>query len=248
MAWYLLATANATGLSYVTANSSSRSRDPCDVELLRNHPIAGQESESRRSDHTSGMFAALVVVTSLAAPLRVAVTGAGGQTGQHAFRKMLARPDEFLPIGIARTQESRSALLESGIPAESVVVADVTDAEAIAAALKGCDALIIGTSAKPAPTGETDEQTGRPVFSFPNGQPEKVDWEGQKAQIDACGPNTHVVICSSMGGTDPSNMCVLCFNGGRDSNLRCTQPGFSRLEHHTDNPRLRSCVADLLRV
>jgi len=54
-----------------------------------------------------------------------------------------------------------------------------------------------------------DEATGRPVFGFPNGQPEQVDWLGQKAQIDAaaaCGPDTHVVICSSMGGTDPSNM------------------------------------------
>ena len=151
----------------------------------------------------------LGLVGASAAPLRVAVTGAGGQTGQLAFRKMLARPDDFSPVGIVRTSESRSALLETGIPAESVVVADVTDASAIAGALEGCAALIIATSAKPAPSGEMDEATGRPIFAFPNGQPEQVDWLGQKAQIDAaraCGPDTHVVICSSMGGTDPSNM------------------------------------------
>jgi nucleoside-diphosphate-sugar epimerase len=142
-------------------------------------------------------------------PRRVAVTGAGGQTGQLAFRKMLERPDDFAPIGIVRTEESRTALVESGIPAENVLVADVTDAEAMMSAIKGCDALIIGTSAKPVPSAEKDEATGRPIFGFPNGQPEQVDWLGQKTQIDAAkasGKETHVVICSSMGGTDPSNM------------------------------------------
>jgi uncharacterized protein YbjT (DUF2867 family) len=142
-----------------------------------------------------------------AAPRKVAVTGAGGQTGQLAFRKLLALP-EFAPVGIVRSAESREALIESGVPADSVVVADITDAAAIETAMEGCDALIIGTSAKPAPSGETDEATGRPVFTFPNGQPEQVDWLGQKKQIDAakaCG-DVHVVICSSMGGTDPENM------------------------------------------
>uniref|UniRef100_A0A7S2GM22 NAD(P)-binding domain-containing protein n=1 Tax=Haptolina brevifila TaxID=156173 RepID=A0A7S2GM22_9EUKA len=144
-----------------------------------------------------------------AARITVAVTGAGGQTGQHAFRKMLARPDDFSVIGIVRSQGSKDALVASGVPSESVVVADVCDPEAIAEAIKGCGALVIGTSAKPAPTGQTDEDSGRPVFSFPNGEPELVDWLGQKSQIDAallCGDDTHVVLCSSMGGTDPSNM------------------------------------------
>lgn len=152
---------------------------------------------------------ALLMSAALAAPLRVAVTGAGGQTGQHAFRKMLARPDAFAPLGIVRTEESKASLVESGVPDSCVVVADVTDPAAIANALKDCDALIIATSAKPAPTGATDEATGRPIFGFPNGQPEIVDWLGQKAQIDAakaCGPDTHVVICSSMGGTDPNHV------------------------------------------
>jgi uncharacterized protein YbjT (DUF2867 family) len=139
---------------------------------------------------------------------RVAVTGAGGQTGQHAFRKLLANKD-FVPIGIVRSEQSRAALIESGVPSEAVVVADVTDAAQFAAAIVGCEALIIGTSAKPAPSGATDPTTGRPIFTYPKGTPEIVDWLGQKAQIDAakaCGPNTHVIICSSMGGTDPSNM------------------------------------------
>ena len=157
----------------------------------------------RPNNSVSAMLALTCSAMLAMAVQRVAVTGAGGQTGQHAFRKMLARPELFDPIGIVRSEASRAALLESGIPEDSVVVADVTDADAIKKAMAGCSALIIGTSAKPVP-GAVDEETGRPSFSFPNGSPEVVDWLGQKAQIDAaaaCGPDTHVVICSSMGGT-----------------------------------------------
>lgn len=141
-------------------------------------------------------------------PRRVAVSGAAGQTGLAVFRKLLARPDDFTPIGLVRTEESRAGLIENGLPADSIVVADVTDRSSVATAMQGCEALVICTSAKPVPSGK-DEETGRPIFGFPNGQPEQVDWLGQKSQIDAakaCGLNTHVVICSSMGGTDPSNM------------------------------------------
>eukprot|EP00591_Stephanopyxis_turris_P012512 CAMPEP_0195519950 /NCGR_PEP_ID=MMETSP0794_2-20130614/15825_1 /TAXON_ID=515487 /ORGANISM="Stephanopyxis turris, Strain CCMP 815" /LENGTH=297 /DNA_ID=CAMNT_0040649201 /DNA_START=49 /DNA_END=942 /DNA_ORIENTATION=- len=141
--------------------------------------------------------------------MRVVVSGAGGQTGKAAFLKMLARPNEFTPLGLVRSPESRDALLEqAGCPPESVIVCDVTDEEECTK-IPPFDAMIIGTSAKPSPTGETNEETGRPVFGFPNGQPERVDWIGQKNQIDAAlrqGKDTQVVICSSMGGTDPEHM------------------------------------------
>lgn len=143
-----------------------------------------------------------------ASAMRVFVSGAGGQTGQAVFRKMLARPADFTPRGVVRTEESKAALVEAGVPADSVVVCDVTDAAAVQSAMAGCEAVVIASSAKPAPTGETGEG-GRPVFGFPNGQPELVDWIGQKNQIDAakaCGAGTRVVICSSMGGTDPNHM------------------------------------------
>jgi len=149
----------------------------------------------------------LALCVGQGAALKVFVSGAGGQTGQSVFRKMLARP-EFSPVGVVRSEESKAALVESGVPAECVVVCDVTDADAVMRAMAGCEAVVIATSAKPAPTGETKED-GRPVFGFPNGQPEAVDWLGQKSQIDAAiaqGPGTHVVICSSMGGTDPNHM------------------------------------------
>lgn len=138
---------------------------------------------------------------------KVFVSGAGGQTGQMLFRKMLSLPDEFQPIGIVRNEESKSKLLESGdIPEESVAVVDVTDADALKS-IVGDDtvAFCICTSAKPAPTAEVNPDTGRPIFHFPNGNPELVDWVGQKNQIDSCPPGAHVVICSTMGGTDPNH-------------------------------------------
>merc|ERR1719221_1374984 len=74
--------------------------------------------------------------------------------------------------------------------------------------LMGCAALIIATSAKVKPTGGTNAETGRPNMGFPDGQPYFVDWIGQRRQIDgarAAGVG-HVVICSSMGGTNATHM------------------------------------------
>ena len=46
---------------------------------------------------------------------RVLIAGAGGQTGQHVFRKLLARrpTGQYAPVGIVRTDASRDALLKS---------------------------------------------------------------------------------------------------------------------------------------
>ena len=98
----------------------------------------------------------------------------------------------------------------SKIPPENVAVCDITgdDTSALDELMKDCDGIFICTSAKPAPTGEINEETKRPLFGFPNGQPELVDWIGQKKLIDAAKKtkrDIHVVICSSMGGTNPNN-------------------------------------------
>lgn len=140
---------------------------------------------------------------------RVLVAGAGGQTGQHLLQKLLAKPG-YVPVGTVRTEASRQVLLEGDIAPESVAVCDITsdDTSGLDELMKDCDALLIATSAKPAPTGEVDEETKRPKFDFPNGQPEIVDWIGQKNLIDAAkraGKDVHVVVCGSMGGTNPNN-------------------------------------------
>jgi uncharacterized protein YbjT (DUF2867 family) len=155
--------------------------------------------------YTSIGFIATLMVGStmaLASPRKVVVTGAGGQTGQSLFRKLLALKEEFEPLGLVRSEESKAALVESGVPASRIAVVDVTDAASVKAVAKDCAAFCICTSAKPSPTGEVMPETGRPIFGFPNGSPELVDWMGQKNQIDACPAGAHVVVCSTMGGTD----------------------------------------------
>jgi nucleoside-diphosphate-sugar epimerase len=150
-----------------------------------------------------------------AAPKKVVVSGAGGQTGKALFRQLLG-DDSFVPVGIVRTQTSKDALLEDSslsIDDESrVIICDVTDETAVKGALdwNTVDALCICTSGTPGPTGEM--KNDRPVFGFPEGgDPEIVDWIGQKSQIDAVSEATssavrHIVVCSSGGGTDPGNM------------------------------------------
>ncbi|KAL7523306.1 hypothetical protein ACHAXR_000920 [Thalassiosira sp. AJA248-18] len=107
---------------------------------------------------------------------RVLVTGAGGHTGQHIFRKLLARPG-YVPIGTVRSEASRQALLEGtagigaadgapAIPPESEPVCDINgdDDSGLDELMQDCDAVMICTSAKPAPTGEINEETKRPKF------------------------------------------------------------------------------------
>ena len=83
-------------------------------------PSAFPESSHCHSDsHSTMLYRALVLAmcVSQSAALKVFVSGAGGQTGQSVFRKMLARP-EFSPVGVVRSEESKAALVESGVPAE----------------------------------------------------------------------------------------------------------------------------------
>lgn len=149
----------------------------------------------------------LMIAQALSSKRVVLVSGAGGQTGQSLFRKLLEAKDEFEPIGLVRSQESKETLVASGISESSIAVVDVTDRDAVSnlATEKKIEVFCICTSAKPAPTGEMDPETERPIFAFPNGDPEFVDWEGQKNQIDACPKGAHVVVCSTMGGTNPNH-------------------------------------------
>ncbi len=134
----------------------------------------------------------------------VIVTGAAGKTGRIVMQKLLDRPG-FQPTGVVRTPSSQTTLQSELSSEATLVVADICDPKALKEAFRDMDALIICTSATPAPTGEFKDE--RPVFGFPNGQPEQVDWIGQKNQIDAAKSVgiSHIVVCSSMGGTSPEN-------------------------------------------
>lgn len=160
----------------------------------------------------AGLLVSSITADALSASTKkVVVSGAGGQTGKMLFRKLL-EDEAFDPIGLVRTQASKESLLEDTtlpISASSkIIVCDVKDEASVKAAIdwKTVDALCICTSGTPKPTGEMKD--GRPVFGYPaGGDPELVDWIGQKSQIDAMCESGGglVVVCSSMGGTDPSN-------------------------------------------
>ena len=155
------------------------------------------------------LMASMMNVSALAAaakPQKVLVTGAGGKTGRLVMKQLLEKSDLFDPVGVVRTQASLDTMVKDyGIPSDKLKIADICNEQDMKDVCNGMDGLIICTSATPAPTGEMTAE-GRPKFSFPM-QPEKVDWLGQKYQIDSAksGGIKHVVICSSMGGTNPEN-------------------------------------------
>jgi uncharacterized protein YbjT (DUF2867 family) len=96
---------------------------------------------------------------------RVAVTGASGRTGARVVQEALAR-------GLAVTAVVRPAsLLPEGLAGAEVVRLELADRAALVLALRGCDALVIATGARPNldPLG-----------------PMKVDALAMRAQIAAC--------------------------------------------------------------
>lgn len=131
---------------------------------------------------------------------KVLVTGATGRTGSLVFKK-LRQSSEFQAIGFARSRQKASELFGS---TENFFWGDVKDVSSIEAAIEGCQALVILTSAVPQPKG-TPQPGKRPEFEFAPGEsPEEIDWQGQKNQIDAAKKAgvEHIVLVGSMGGTN----------------------------------------------
>ncbi|VEP11846.1 conserved hypothetical protein [Hyella patelloides LEGE 07179] len=132
---------------------------------------------------------------------RVLVTGATGRTGSLVLRKLRDSPDEFEAIGLARSPQKVEELFGS---TEGLIIGNITDKSGLDSAIKGCDALVILTSAVPkmiAPPSPGE----RPQFEYePDGMPEMVDYYGQKNQIDAAvkAGVEHIVLVGSMGGTN----------------------------------------------
>ncbi|GJP30686.1 hypothetical protein CLOM_g4540 [Closterium sp. NIES-68] len=159
-----------------------------------------------------------VVVTAMADNQgTVLVTGAGGRTGRLVLEKLQSRP-EFTARGMVRSGASKETLAGS-VPGADIVVADIikpTD-KAFASAFDGVKALIIVTSAVPKMKPGFDPSSGqRPEFYFEEGgEPEKVDWLGQKAQIDAArrAGVKQVVIVGSAGGTNEKHPLNSLGNG-----------------------------------
>ncbi|XP_061354234.1 uncharacterized protein At5g02240-like isoform X2 [Gastrolobium bilobum] len=143
-----------------------------------------------------------VVAMSESPMSTVLVTGAGGRTGQIVYKNLKERPNQYVARGLVRTEESKQNIGA----ADDVFVGDIRDAESIAPAIQGIDALIILTSAVPQIKPGFNPTKGKgPEFQFDDGAyPEQVDWIGQKNQIDAAKAAgvKQIVLVGSMGGTD----------------------------------------------
>jgi len=152
---------------------------------------------------------------------KVVITGAGGRTGSLVFKKCLASPS-YDPIGVVRSEASKSALIKNtGAIDSQIVVGDILGSNGGAVldkAMAGADSLVIATSAVPKikPLSLipvilakiTGKEGVRPKFTFKEDQmPEQVDWIGQKMQIDSAKKNgvRKVVLVGSMGGTQKDN-------------------------------------------
>lgn len=168
----------------------------------------------------TGLGVGMALSSASATPMRVLVTGAGGKTGALAFQKLAERPEQFVPFGLARSNKAAKKLRSVGASTSQVIRSDIMDTAVLAKHMSNAkiQSLIICTSATPQIKKRSilkimllkllRRPTGRPTFRFPpKGTPEEVDYYGCIAQIDAAkkaGVN-HVVLVSSMGGTDRSN-------------------------------------------
>jgi uncharacterized protein YbjT (DUF2867 family) len=142
---------------------------------------------------------------------QVLVTGATGKTGSIVYQK-LKQDQNFEVKGFARSPEKAQELFGS---TENFYFGDIKDPQSSTEALKGCQALVILTSATPKMIAPP--QPGeRPQFEYiPDGTPELVDYQGQKNQIDmaiAAGIE-QIVLVGSMGGTNENHPLNMMGNG-----------------------------------
>lgn len=145
------------------------------------------------------------------------------------MKKLLERKEHFDPKGVVRSDKSKSQLKGYGATDEQIFVGDILDEGGQAVlekAVQNCHAMVICTSAVPQINylslikvfwGKLTKQQGvRPDFTFKSGQmPEKIDWIGQKLQIDAAKKAgvKHCILVSSMGGTQRDNALNSIGNG-----------------------------------
>lgn len=135
---------------------------------------------------------------------RVLVTGAGGRTGRLVLEKLARRDNGIEAVGFVRSLEKADELLKL-VGDTEIFVGDITEMASMEKAFKDADALVILTSAVP----HMISPGPPPKFSFNEMMmPERVDWQGQKAQIDLAkaGKLKHVVLVGSRGGTDENHM------------------------------------------
>lgn len=133
---------------------------------------------------------------------QVIVTGAAGRTGQIVFSSLLQNT-KYYPVGLVRTESSAKNLIKkTNCGLEQIWVSDVTQLDNNPLSIKDAEAMIICTSAVPimkkrsllkalgmmpfnVVRGKKAFEFRQLEFCYRKGQyPEKVDYQGQIAQID----------------------------------------------------------------
>ncbi len=148
----------------------------------------------------------------MATPLHVLVTGATGRTGALVVQKLQQRPEQFVAKGFARSKAKVKELFGT---TAGFYLGDIGDPDRLRAALEGCAALVILTSAVPQMKAPP-EPGQRPEFTYAEGEtPELVDYQGQINQIEAARAAgiKHIVLVGSMGGTNEQHPLNLMATG-----------------------------------
>lgn len=142
---------------------------------------------------------------------QVLVTGATGKTGSIVYQKLQVK-ENYQVKGLARSTAKVTEMFGS---TTNFYFGDIKDQESLSEAFKGCQQLVILTSASP--TMVAPPKPGEPPqFAYePDGMPELVDYQGQKNQIDmaiAVGVE-QIVLVGSMGGTNENHPLNMMGNG-----------------------------------
>lgn len=155
----------------------------------------------------------------------VLVTGASGLLGREVVLRLLRRETEFHVLATVRSDAKAKALRQflrsKGMDKEvTICCMDATVASSVQEVMQAAkpQSVFIATSSVPKVLLRSlprtifrkvmGDESARPAFCFPaGGSPREVDYEGQKLQIDAASAVgvRHIVLVSSMGGTDPSH-------------------------------------------
>eukprot|EP00928_Gymnodinium_smaydae_P018324 TRINITY_DN16980_c0_g2_i1.p1 TRINITY_DN16980_c0_g2~~TRINITY_DN16980_c0_g2_i1.p1 ORF type:complete len:274 (-),score=58.25 TRINITY_DN16980_c0_g2_i1:169-990(-) len=159
-----------------------------------------------------GILTCLVVTAASEAPV-VVVTGATGRTGAQVYNQLKEQGVKVRAV-VRNLTKAKEVLKCSACDAsDGVFVADVTDKNSLTAAMTGATSLAVVTSATPKCTDFKDPKS---CHYDEHAYPVDVDFHGGKAQIEAfaaSGAKGPVVLCSSMGTTDPENFLDKLGNG-----------------------------------
>lgn len=157
----------------------------------------------------------LAVASAQGSPPTVVVTGATGKTGLLVYG--LLKQSGINVRAFVRNATKARDLLECTKcdESEGIFEGDVTKKDSMTAVMKGATALAIATSASPHCKDFHDPKS----CSYPEGAyPVDVDFHGGKAQIEVfaegrAGTEGPVVLCSSMGTTEPTGFLETLGNG-----------------------------------